>query len=583
MTIENKLRFFESEDAPFILSTIYVEAYKDLDCTAIRSDNIVYIVFNNIDLQKTYNDGYIKIKNEFDNYSVDFSNLLKHIDKDMEAYIENKQYKKMVDKFIEFLSFYRYTEFFYTEKCYTNHNDELNDKLKILETLKTEGRKFLNRFFNGKDSYLFRMSRNDSNFLYCKYNDLSDYELKDIDNLQSRLSSYVYTSNSYDCNLSKLDSFWNNIIDNNNILQEDKADIIKGIGTSKGIVSGKAFVLVANFKNFDLVNNIIENMPDNIILVTETTAPDIVRACSKAIGIITNQGGLGSHAAIISRELKIPCVVGTNNATKRIKTGDYITINGETGEVNISNNIKYIYNLKDVEDNMQKKVGNKAFSLTKLLKNGINVANGIVITSDFWDDYSKTKDDEILTKIVNDIQDLIPAQKYAVRSSAIGEDSDNLSWAGCFDTFLDVPGYELKKSIIDCCKSLDNDRVKAYSQANNNIININKIGIVVQEYISGEVNGVCFSVNPVNGKNEIVCEIISGFQAVDGEGVPETLFLDKSIDQVPESSLISDDMLRELGEIVNKIEKIWKKAVDVEFTIKDGILYIMQARAITTL
>ena len=490
MTIENKLRFFESEDAPFILSTIYVEAYKDLDCTAIRNDNIVYIVFNNIDLQKNYNDGYIKIKNGFDNYSVDFSNLLKHIDKDMEAYIENKQYKTMVDKFIKFLSFYRYTEFFYTEKCYTNQNDELNDKLKILEKLKTEGRKFLNRFFNGKDSYLFRMSKNDSNFLYCKYYDLSDYELKDIDNLKSRMSSYVYTSNSYDCNLSKLDPFWNNLINNNNILQEDKADVIKGIGASKGIVSGKAFVLVANFKNFDLVNNIIENMPDNIILVSETTAPDIVRACSKAIGIVTNQGGLGSHAAIISRELKIPCVVGTNNATKKIKTGDYITINGETGEVNISNNIKYIYNLKDVEDNMQKKVGNKAFSLTKLLKNEINVANGIVITSDFWDDYSKTKDDEILTKIVNDIQDLISTKKYAVRSSAIGEDSDNLSWAGCFDTFLDVTGYELKKSIIDCCKSLDNDRVKAYRQANNNIININKIGIVVQEYIFGEVNGV---------------------------------------------------------------------------------------------
>ena len=76
-------------------------------------------------------------------------------------------------------------------------------------------------------------------------------------------------------------------------------------------------------------------MPDNCILVTETTAPDIIRACHKAIGIITNQGGIASHAAIISRELKIPCIVGTKNATKIIKTGDIIFMNGSTGEVSI--------------------------------------------------------------------------------------------------------------------------------------------------------------------------------------------------------------------------------------------------------
>ena len=55
----------------------------------------------------------------------------------------------------------------------------------------------------------------------------------------------------------------------------------------------------------------------------------------KSIGIITNQGGIASHAAIISRELKIPCIVGTKNATKIIKTGDIIMMNGRTGDVSI--------------------------------------------------------------------------------------------------------------------------------------------------------------------------------------------------------------------------------------------------------
>ena len=77
-------------------------------------------------------------------------------------------------------------------------------------------------------------------------------------------------------------------------------------------------------------------MPKDIILVSETTAPDIVRACYKAKAIVTNQGGLGSHAAIISRELQIPCVVGTKTATNVINTGDLITVNGNEGVVLIN-------------------------------------------------------------------------------------------------------------------------------------------------------------------------------------------------------------------------------------------------------
>lgn len=69
------------------------------------------------------------------------------------------------------------------------------------------------------------------------------------------------------------------------------------------------------------------------ILVTSMTTPDFVPAMKKVNGIITDKGGQTSHAAIVSRELGVPCVVGTTNATKFFKEGDIVTLDGTTGKV----------------------------------------------------------------------------------------------------------------------------------------------------------------------------------------------------------------------------------------------------------
>ena len=60
-----------------------------------------------------------------------------------------------------------------------------------------------------------------------------------------------------------------------------------------------------------------------------------MEACNKAVAIVTDEGGLLSHAAIISRELKIPCIVGTKFATSMIKTGDLIEVDAEKGIIKI--------------------------------------------------------------------------------------------------------------------------------------------------------------------------------------------------------------------------------------------------------
>lgn len=101
--------------------------------------------------------------------------------------------------------------------------------------------------------------------------------------------------------------------------------ILTGAPASPGLISGPVKI-VPDIKRLDKVKK-------GDIMVTDMTTPDFVPAMKRAAGIITNRGGLTSHAAIVSRELGVPCVVGTTTATKTLKDGEIVTLNGQTGEI----------------------------------------------------------------------------------------------------------------------------------------------------------------------------------------------------------------------------------------------------------
>jgi len=101
--------------------------------------------------------------------------------------------------------------------------------------------------------------------------------------------------------------------------------LVRGLGVSPGQGSGEAKVIV-NVKD-------IGSFQDGQVLVTEMTTPDWVTAMKKASAIVTDLGGKTCHAAIVSRELGIPCVVGTENATKVLTGGETVTVDGQRGLV----------------------------------------------------------------------------------------------------------------------------------------------------------------------------------------------------------------------------------------------------------
>ncbi len=116
---------------------------------------------------------------------------------------------------------------------------------------------------------------------------------------------------------------YNEIIEE--IENKGKNEIIKGLVAFKGKIKGKV-KLVRSYHD-------VKNVEIGDILVANTTHPTYLPAMQKAAAFVTNEGGIISHAAIVSREMKKPCIVGTKIATKVLKDGDMVEVDAEKGMV----------------------------------------------------------------------------------------------------------------------------------------------------------------------------------------------------------------------------------------------------------
>ncbi|MDB5260286.1 MAG: phosphoenolpyruvate synthase [Candidatus Nomurabacteria bacterium] len=113
---------------------------------------------------------------------------------------------------------------------------------------------------------------------------------------------------------------------------------LKGNIGNQGKVRGKVRKLLAkDFFNKDKLANLSQG--DKFVLVTSMTAPELVPYFKNAIAFVTDEGGITCHAAIIARELNIPCIIGTKVATEVINDGDDVEVDAYKGLVKIINNL----------------------------------------------------------------------------------------------------------------------------------------------------------------------------------------------------------------------------------------------------
>lgn len=251
-------------------------------------------------------------------------------------------------------------------------------------------------------------------------------------------------------------------------------------------------------------------------------------------------------------------------------------------------------------------LGGKGYQLS-LLKDICSVPEFFVIA---FDNFNEVNDSSIQNTIL-EYYNKMKFDLVSVRSSATLEDSVKTSFAGMFETKLNVNKDNLIEAIREVVSSAANDRVKEYCKLNNIDYNLLKMRVVIQKMVDSRISGVCFT-RTADHLNSMLIEACFGLgeALVSGTVTPDTFQInrdnfkiekqvigyqknmltlsEKKYREVPlhkrNARKLTDDEIKELVQISLKIEKkLNYKAVDIEWAFENDKLYILQARPITTI
>ena len=246
--------------------------------------------------------------------------------------------------------------------------------------------------------------------------------------------------------------------------------------------------------------------------------------------------------------------------------------------------------------------GGKAANLSELVNAGFNVPPGFVYSPEeiyplfgFGMPEDRPSQTAMLERHVEEICGGFPV---AVRSSAIGEDGDGFSFAGQYDTVLNIfTAADVMRAIGAVAASANKDRVESYKEANNLEASLEAgVGVIVQAMVRPASAGVMFTAEPVESDPSLIAiESVQGLgdKMVSGQASPDFHLLDKFTGVTVESTCINDPVLgrteiNALYEAGVAIESHYGCPQDIEWAFGldsngERGLFILQARPITTL
>ena len=230
-----------------------------------------------------------------------------------------------------------------------------------------------------------------------------------------------------------------------------------------------------------------------------------------------------------------------------------------------------LYRLGQLPESVYQTVGGKAKGLDLLARNGFPVPQGFVIT----------EIDSLDEEGIYQAFDALHVNRVSVRSSASNEDQSNVSNAGQYETCLFVDRAHLMESIGKCLASLDAGRVQDYARH----FDLGKaaMNIVVQEMIDSDKAGVLFTAGPNNG-SAILIEAVKGQgeNLVSGQVSAHRYEISRKYYRPCEDDLLNGAEIKLLYETAKKIRAVFGEEKDIEWALKDGKLYLLQMRPITT-
>jgi len=274
--------------------------------------------------------------------------------------------------------------------------------------------------------------------------------------------------------------------------------------------------------------------------------------------------------------------------------------------------LKYIFKSGSADD-----LGGKGYGLAQLQEEGLPVPDWFAISpqgfEDSLDDWQRSAFvagnvheirsafDKLLV-CPNLLAEIKPAlrelsrtdEKFAVRSSALDEDSLDCSFAGQLESYLEVPASEVAEKVAAVWRSGFSERVLAYRSKNGLPLVPRKApAVVVQRMVRAASSGVAFSADPVSGRRGVV--VISaveglGTRLVSGESNSHDCQVDlrgnvsrNTCDPQNDRLVLSDQQANHIAAMARRVARRLRRPQDIEWVIEDGDLYLLQARPITTL
>lgn len=230
-----------------------------------------------------------------------------------------------------------------------------------------------------------------------------------------------------------------------------------------------------------------------------------------------------------------------------------------------------IYPLGELPESLYAKVGGKAKGLDLLIRHRFTVPKGFVVTDI----------DQIDEEAVYQAFDSLNVLQVSVRSSASNEDQSVASNAGQYETCLFVDRLHLLESIRKCLSSLDSHRVKDYAEHFD--LSQGTMNIVVQEMVDSEKAGVMFTASPNNG-SAILIEAVEGQgeNLVSGQVAAHRYEISRKCYRSCSDGLLNESEIKQLYETGKKIRTAFGEEKDIEWAMKDGKLFLLQMRPITT-
>ena len=240
--------------------------------------------------------------------------------------------------------------------------------------------------------------------------------------------------------------------------------------------------------------------------------------------------------------------------------------------------MRYVYSFKDCPDEILDRIGGKGASLVKMVRMGLPVPDGYVVTVDGFEESNPRE--EVLSFLSHAITG---DGTYAVRSSALNEDGSDNSFAGQYETVTDVKPEDIAEALGTVGKSAYSARVEAYTASAD--VDFEGIGAVVQKFVKPETAGVLFTADPITGSAAtMVGNLVrgEGELLVSGESDAEE-FKINAMKYAYTGDAAFAPHAKHLFKYARKIQEAYNCQVDIEWAVSGGKLYVLQARPITTM